>query len=181
MTPDPKALPSPDDIEAQKAKEYQEKMQKLSKTLGIDLMKEDAKEMRTKLDNVSAGVQHLLEQLDKFNKMQGQPQPPQEMMQQMTDEEMPPEQKLLAVKEILLGIGDVVKSFKGTPVPQGVQQQNMFQNLIMDSFAQMIKAKVDETMFGTYGSVIPPDQMKLLMQWKQMQANQNNPSQPFEK
>ena len=156
--------------------DYIEKMKKLHSALGLPRMLEDSKAIREDLNMLSANFNKLCENL------QGaQAANQQTTSTQQQGDDISPEQKMLLLKDATAGVTDLVKAWKGTPVNPMMQQQNQFNDMIMQSFAKMIQAKVDETIFSTYQTTpIPPEQMNLVRSI-QNQATNISQKSPFEK
>jgi len=88
---------------------------------------------------------------------------------------------MLLLKDGIAGVADLVKAWKGTTASPQMQQQNDFQSMIMQSFAKMIQAKVDETIFSTYGTQIPVDQLQQVRNIQNQAANIAQATPAFEK
>lgn len=88
--------------------------------------------------NIQAAFQQIAPQL------QGQSQAP---IQDNSQDKIAAIAQLAPVLQGLLGQGQAAPP-----------QNNIFQDMIMQSFVKMIQAKVDETVMGTYGVRVPPPQ-----------------------
>jgi len=168
--------PTQEQIEAAKNKE---KLEKIANALNIPRINEDISDLRTEVQSVANNLTKLVNAINDA-RMQ-QPQEQQQQQQRMQSDDIPPEQKMLLLKDGIAGIADLVKAWKGTSTPPALQQQNDFQGMIMQSFAKMIQAKVDETIFSTYGTQIPVDQLQQVRQIQQQAANIVQPKPGFEK
>ena len=154
-------------LEQQQAEENKRKIENLAKALDLPRMNEDIALVREEVHSVAQNLNKLCEAL---NSAQTANQSQQSQNHSQTDD-IPPEQKMLLLKDGIAGIADLVKAWKGTTMPPQMQQQNDFQSMIMQSFAKMIQAKVDETIFSTYGTQIPIDQLQQVRQIQQQAAN----------
>lgn len=90
--------------------------------------------------NIQAAFQQIMPQLQQ----QTQAPPQGEATQQ---------DKIAAIAQL----APVVQNLLGVGQP-AAPQNNIFQDMIMQSFVKMIQAKVDETVMGTYGVRVPPPQ-----------------------
>ncbi len=165
---------SPEEIKAEETAQL-EKIKKLHVALGLPAMIEDSKAIREDMNSLSTNFNKLCEAL---NSAQNTNQQSQTTTNQ---DDVSPEQKMLLLKDGIAGVADLVKAWRGNVMPPQMQQQNDFQSMIMQSFAKMIQAKVDETIFSTYGTQIPVDQINTVRQIQSQVANISQQRPSFEK
>ncbi|PBO85758.1 MAG: hypothetical protein COA77_02530 [Thaumarchaeota archaeon] len=172
--PEPKLTPE----QMEESQKIKEKLQKTKEALGITRMNEDMSELRAEIHSVATNLNKLCDALGSANNANQQQAQSQ---QQTQSDEIPPEQKMLLLKDGIAGVADLVKAWKGTTASPQMQQQNDFQSMIMQSFAKMIQAKVDETIFSTYGTQIPVDQLQQVRNIQNQAANIAQATPAFEK
>ena len=156
-----------------KAEQQAEQIKKLHTALGLPTMIEDSKAIREDMNSLSENFNKLCEALNSAQNTNSQ--------QPTNGDDVSPEQKILLLKDGIAGVADLVKAWKGNTLAPQMQQQNDFQSMIMQSFAKMIQAKVDETIFSTYGTQIPVNQIETVRTIQNQVANISQPRPGFEK
>lgn len=139
--------PQEQEFEAQ-----QEKIRKLAKALNLDRMNEDVSLLREEVHTVSKNLNALVEALQ-----QARAQQPAQAQSQQPQDDIPPEQKMLLIKDLFVGASDLIRSWKGTGAqPQG----NAYGDIIMQSLARAFQVHVDDIVYGTLNRLPPEAQNK---------------------